>query len=93
MTISQFSTDTKLLPGQAVIDIAAHGNNTNFSTLQFSYPLKLISPQRQFHPKVGCLYILSYGGGLVAGDRVALQVNVQSGAKLVLLTQGESDSR
>ncbi len=84
MTIPQLST-----PGQGVIDITAHGSKTQFRTLQFSYPLKLISPQRQFHPKVGCLYILSYGGGLVAGDRVGLQVNVESGAKLVLLTQGE----
>lgn len=78
----------KLQPGQGIVHLSAHGDRTQFHSLQFSYPLKLISPQRQFHPRVGCLYILSYGGGLVAGDRVGIQVEVDEGATLLLLTQG-----
>lgn len=62
----------------------------SFSTLQFSYPLKLIVPARTFFPghAVQVLYVLSYGGGLVAGDEVRLAATVDGGATLVMLTQG-----
>ena len=63
----------------------------SFSTLQFSYPLKLIVPARTFFPRhaVQALYMLSYGGGLVAGDEVRLDATVDGGATLVMLTQGK----
>lgn len=60
-----------------------------FETVQFSYPLKLIVPKRHFMDRLNVLYMISYGGGLVAGDRVVMHVEVEKGATLVLLTQGE----
>lgn len=36
---------------------------------------------------VGIAYMLSYGGGLVGGDRIELEVDVGEGAALMLLTQ------
>ncbi|KAK4057678.1 hypothetical protein OIO90_001326 [Microbotryomycetes sp. JL221] len=64
----------------------------SFSDLEFSYPLKLIVPDRKFvvDKPLECVYVLSYGGGLVAGDRCRLDVKVDQGATLVMLTQGQS---
>ncbi|GAA6047263.1 hypothetical protein JCM3770_001856 [Rhodotorula araucariae] len=65
-------------------------SRAHLSTVQFSYPLKLIVPARRFLPAVQCAYVIGYGGGLVAGDRVRLRVEVGHGATLVLLTQGST---
>ncbi|KAJ3290966.1 Cytoskeleton associated protein 5 [Rhizoclosmatium sp. JEL0117] len=56
--------------------------------LSFSYPLRLMSPSsRSKHRDV---YMLSHGGGLVGGDEVKLQVVVEGGGSLSLLTQGST---
>ncbi|KAM0756146.1 UreD-domain-containing protein [Meredithblackwellia eburnea MCA 4105] len=80
----------RLLPGEGVIQLGKLGSQASFSDLQFSYPLKLIVPARHFFDSIGCAYVLSYGGGLVAGDRVKLSVEVTQGSGLVLLTQGST---
>lgn len=63
-----------------------HGSEVVFSELSSTYPLKLLSP-RITHDGVALVYILSYGGGLVGGDRVKLSVDVGSGTNLMLLSQ------
>lgn len=62
------------------------GSEVVFSELSSTYPLKLLSP-RIAQGGVALVYILSYGGGLVGGDRVNLTVDVGSGTVLVLLSQ------
>lgn len=61
-----------------------------FSELSYRYPLKLLSP-RTFSTANGLpcaiAYMLSYGGGLVSGDFIELDVSVGSGTALMLLTQ------
>ena len=68
------------------IHLQCHGHDSVFSELSYSYPLKLLSP-RVTTPGVGVVYVLTYGGGLVGGDRVNLGVEVEEGARLVMLTQ------
>ena len=63
-----------------------HGSEVVFSELSATYPLKLLSP-RIVQAGVGLVYVLSYGGGLVGGDRVQLSVDVGTGTTLVLLSQ------
>lgn len=62
-------------------------------TCAYQYPLKLVAPD-PLHIEDGTLvhtvYLLSYGGGLVAGDAVNLQVNLDPTTRLVLLTQGST---
>jgi len=70
-----------------VLDL--HGQSAVFSELSYQYPLKLLSP-RVHHPAVAIAYILTYGGGLVSGDHIRLDVHVCSGASLLLLTQGST---
>lgn len=78
----------RLLPGEGIVKLSKLVQTATFSDLQFSYPLKLIVPSRHFFDGIACAYVISYGGGLVAGDRVKLDVEVTEGSGLVLLTQG-----
>lgn len=72
--------------GGGRIVVHSHGSDVVFSGLFSTYPLKLLSP-RIAQDGVALVYILSYGGGLVGGDRIKLSVDVGSGAILVLLSQ------
>ncbi|GJJ13900.1 hypothetical protein Clacol_008157 [Clathrus columnatus] len=74
------------------VDVHSFGNEANFSVLSYTYPLKMLSPKFQ---STGILptavaYILSYGGGLVCGDKVELEVNVDVNTALLFLTQGST---
>ncbi|KAJ2063450.1 hypothetical protein GGI17_001666 [Coemansia sp. S146] len=61
-----------------------------------AYPLKIIAPHAGpaaladalLHPAVS--YLMSYGGGIVHGDRIHVDVRVGSKCALVLLTQGST---
>lgn len=57
-------------------------------TIVYQYPLKLITPTRPSEDKSVLVFLLSYGGGLVAGDCVSLAIEVQSRARLSMVTQG-----
>ena len=80
---------SRLAGGSGRIAISCHGSRAIFSELSAAYPLKLLSPHI-YENAVAVVYILSYGGGLVSGDQVNLQVQVTDGAKLVLLSQVSS---
>lgn len=58
--------------------------------ITFSYPLKLIAPTCP--PELNCqlVFLLSYGGGLVAGDGIDLTVKVDKEARLAIATQGST---
>lgn len=75
------------LPGTGAIHLLPSGA---FAHLSYSYPLKLQSPIPAPSSLRGLrvVYVLSYGGGLVSGDRVWISVLVEADASLVVLTQG-----
>ncbi|KIJ68581.1 hypothetical protein HYDPIDRAFT_24841 [Hydnomerulius pinastri MD-312] len=75
--------------GDGRIACSLHGSAVVFSELSSTYPLKLLSP-RLAEAAVAIVYVLSYGGGLVSGDRVKLKVDVEGGSKLILLSQGST---
>lgn len=60
-----------------------------FSELSSTYPLKLLSP-RLADNDIAIVYMMNYGGGLVCGDRIKLQVRAEGGSKLLLLSQGST---
>jgi urease accessory protein len=70
----------------------ATGGRSRFSSLSASYPLKLLSPSplTSTPENLGTCYVLAYGGGLVAGDEISLDIVVQARAGLLLLTQGST---
>ncbi|OCL03934.1 UreD-domain-containing protein [Glonium stellatum] len=68
-------------------------------TLSYQYPLKLIAPDAIPLPDarntdaptlIHTVFLLTYGGGLVAGDTVHLNVTLDPTTKLILLTQGST---
>lgn len=76
----------RVAAGGGRITLAVHGTKAIFEELSAAYPLKLLSPQ-VYERAVAIVYLLSYGGGLVAGDRVDLDVELKDESKLLVLSQ------
>ena len=72
--------------GSGRIALQAHGKEAAFAELSCTYPLKLLSP-RTPQDGIAVVYMLTYGGGLVSGDRIALSVDVGARTTLMLLSQ------
>lgn len=95
MSSNPFLT-SKSKPGHGRIHLALLPPNTpRLKTVSYQYPLKLISPSTSHvvddqERLVHTVYLLSYGGGLVAGDTIDLKVILESNTRLVLLTQGST---
>lgn len=91
-----FSNRTPNPPGTGAIHLALLPPRTpRLRTLNYQYPLKLVSPaplRLEDEPRhlVHTVYLLTYGGGLVAGDAVDLRVTIENSTKLILLTQGST---
>jgi len=68
------------------LTLRLHGSEAVFVELSAAYPLKLLSP-RIARDRIAVAYMLTYGGGLVGGDRVTLFVDIGPRSNLMLLTQ------
>jgi urease accessory protein len=80
-------------PGTGTIHLARLPPDTpRLRTVNYQYPLKLVSPVPLTAGKalIHTVYLLTYGGGLVAGDSINLEVVVEDSTRLVLLTQGST---
>ena len=78
----------ELQPGQAALDVQlVFGESTVTSALATS-PMKLLTPRARGESVWS--YTSSFGGGLVAGDRTQLAVNVSGGARCFLGTQSST---
>lgn len=75
--------------GRVVAKLLPSGGS-GLDTVDYQYPLKLISPKPEPHHRSAIIWILSYGGGLVGGDQVNLSISVLPHAKLSLVTQGHT---
>jgi urease accessory protein len=65
----------------------------SLKAVNFQYPLKLISPdphRASDEKHVTVVFLLTYGGGLVGGDKINLKVELEDHTRLVLLTQGST---
>lgn len=58
--------------------------------LAYVYPMKLISPSPTPNGRSVTVFALTYGGGLVSGDRTRLSVTVAPSSRVSLLTQGST---
>ncbi|RMD44969.1 hypothetical protein DV735_g53, partial [Chaetothyriales sp. CBS 134920] len=73
-----------LQPGQQVL-----------TTCKYQYPLKLVAPDPHPHQAgddkgVTVVFLLTYGGGLVGGDKLSLDVELEPSTQLVLVTLGST---
>ena len=63
------------------------------TSLTYQYPLKLIAPDPHYADEdkhVTVVFMLTYGGGLVGGDKINLKVELEEHTRLVLVTQGST---
>ncbi|KAM5342618.1 hypothetical protein ACJ41O_013584 [Fusarium nematophilum] len=75
--------------GRIVVGLLPAGGS-GLETMSYQYPLKLISPTPSASQPSTLVFLLSYGGGLVAGDSVNLSIHVRRQAKLSIATQGHT---
>ncbi|KAM0345193.1 hypothetical protein ACHAPU_006829 [Fusarium lateritium] len=75
--------------GRIVVGLLPAGES-GLEAMTYQYPLKLISPAPSSSQISTLVFLLSYGGGLVAGDSVNLTVHVKPQAKLSIATQGHT---
>ncbi|KAM5530114.1 hypothetical protein V8D89_016223 [Ganoderma adspersum] len=80
---------SKIEQGHGRVVLHNHRSGNVFSELAATYPLKLLAP-RLPSQNISIVYILSYGGGLVGGDRIRLDVEVHDAALLAILSQGST---
>lgn len=80
------TVENHIAAGHGRITCSLNGVSVVFSELSSTYPLKLLSP-RLAHSDVAIVYVMNYGGGLVCGDRIKLQVRAEGGSRLLLLSQ------
>lgn len=89
---------TRPRPGHGIIELALLPPSTPvLRTLAYQYPLKLISPaalalsnENEAAHLIHTIFVLTYGGGLVAGDSIDLHVSLAGATRLVMLTQGST---
>jgi urease accessory protein len=92
---SPFAASTSA-PGEGVIALCLLPPGKQVLTaLTYQYPLKLITPDphratNKRQDPVTVVFLLTYGGGLVSGDKINLRVHLAEQTRLVLLTQGST---
>eukprot|EP00475_Leptophrys_vorax_P000075 TRINITY_DN10047_c1_g1_i1.p1 TRINITY_DN10047_c1_g1~~TRINITY_DN10047_c1_g1_i1.p1 ORF type:complete len:365 (-),score=14.14 TRINITY_DN10047_c1_g1_i1:93-1046(-) len=76
--------------GELVVE--AVGGRSVATTCFCRYPLKLMLPSKVASSDVACVwaYVITYGGGIVAGDRVLLAACVKDNATAVLASQAST---
>lgn len=82
-------------PGKGMVKLSMLSRSCQtVSSLGYSYPLKLFCSPNPITTASGnnahLLFLLTYGGGLVAGDIINLSIDLGSNTRLALVTQGST---
>ncbi|KAI1390735.1 UreD-domain-containing protein [Hypoxylon trugodes] len=88
--ISPFPKSTSLAGEGRIVVKLAPNDISSLESITYQYPLKLISPTPTAEQRSVLIFLLSYGGGLVAGDQVNLAIDIRPKAKLSIVTQGHT---
>ena len=75
-------------PGRGKLTFSRVGQRTVVRHAFSTSPLKLLNPQN--HSSAAWVYLASYGGGLVDGDAVRIDIEVERGAAAVISTQAST---
>jgi len=86
--LGRFPASPALQPGQGVARVARVDGRSRVIRSRATNPLKLWSPRR---PGTDAwIYSTTFGGGLVSGDRVQLDLDIEPDATAVLTTQAST---
>jgi len=75
----------QLAPGRGILELSFVAGRTAVTRAQATYPLKLLLPRPR--RRAAWVFTSTFGGGLVDGDEVDLEVRVGPKASCVLTTQ------
>jgi len=75
-------------PGQARIGVIRSGRRSVVDRAYATSPLRLLMPANHGH--AAWIYTSSFGGGLVDGDRIAMDIDVGRGAAAFISTQAST---
>lgn len=97
---SPFGVSTSKAGHGSIILNVLPPNKPVLQSISYQYPLKLVAPDPLPPPSHGSIentpslihtvFLLTYGGGIVAGDAINLKVDLDSHTRLILLTQGST---
>jgi urease accessory protein len=79
---------TTVLPGHASIALRRSAGRTVLARAAASSPLRLLTPRN--HGVGAWLYLSSFGGGLVDGDRIEIDIDSAEGTTCLLGTQAST---
>jgi len=87
-------TSSNSIPGHGNIRLSLlPPNKPSLTAFAYQYPLKLIAPNYHNSPSghpIALIFLLTYGGGLVGGDKIHLSITIDAQARLALVTQGST---
>lgn len=93
LPISPFTSSVSI-PGHGTICLSLlPPNKPALNVFTYQYPLKLIAPHPHKSPSgwpITLVFLLTYGGGLVGGDKIHLTVTLEAQTRLALVTQGST---
>jgi urease accessory protein len=69
---------------------ATRPTTTALTTLRAGAPLKLLTPSFPAAPKCAAVCLVTFGGGLVDGDRIEVEIVVERDATLLVFTQSST---
>jgi urease accessory protein len=75
-------------PGRATIGVIRSGTRSVVDRAYATSPLRLLTPANHGH--AAWIYTSSFGGGLVDGDRIAMDIDVGPGAAAFISTQAST---
>ena len=78
----------QLLPGHGLLELTKVRERTEITRSQATNPLKLITPRRD--GSAAWVYSSTFGGGLVAGDQIHLDMQLAPNTMCVLSTQAST---
>lgn len=79
---------SEVAPGRGALTFTRVGERTVVRHAFSTSPLKLLNPQN--HSAAAWVYLASYGGGLVGGDALRIDIDVERGAAAVISTQAST---
>ena len=82
------ATEASGAPGRGRVTVTRNGRRSVATRVFATSPLRLLTPANHGH--AAWIYTSSYGGGLVDGDRVRIDLTIEAGAAAYVSTQAST---
>lgn len=88
MKVNVLGSPIALAPGAGSLEVVRRAGRSVVTRAAAASPLRLLTPRN--HGSAAWIYAATYGGGLVGGDAVSLDLSVGPGATAMLSTQAST---